>query len=57
MIQMLELFQTEWCPSSRRVRQRLTERMLSIVGNDELAPVATEVKERLGAVVERACTA
>jgi uncharacterized protein (DUF302 family) len=33
------------------------ERMLSIVGNDELAPVATEVKERLGAVVERACTA
>jgi uncharacterized protein (DUF302 family) len=33
------------------------ERMLSIVGNDELAPVATEVKERLGAVVEHACTA
>jgi glutathione S-transferase len=22
---MLELFQTEWCPASRRVRQRLTE--------------------------------
>ena len=22
---MLELFQTEWCPSSRQVRQRLTE--------------------------------
>lgn len=22
---MLELWQTEWCPSSRRVRQRLTE--------------------------------
>ena len=22
---MLELFQSEWCPSSRRVRQRLTE--------------------------------
>jgi glutathione S-transferase len=22
---MMELFQTEWCPSSRRVRQRLTE--------------------------------
>ena len=33
------------------------ERMLSIVGNDQLAPVAAEVKERLGAVVERACTA
>jgi len=22
---MLELYQAEWCPSSRRVRQRLTE--------------------------------
>ena len=22
---MLQLFQTEWCPASRRVRQRLTE--------------------------------
>jgi uncharacterized protein (DUF302 family) len=33
------------------------ERMLSIVGNDQLAPVAAEVKERLGAVVERACLA
>lgn len=22
---MLELFQTEWCPASRRIRQRLTE--------------------------------
>ncbi len=30
------------------------ERMLSIVDNDELAPVAAEVKGRLGAVVERA---
>jgi uncharacterized protein (DUF302 family) len=33
------------------------ERMLSIVGNDQLAPVAAEVKQRLGAVVERGCTA
>lgn len=33
------------------------ERMLSIVGNDQLTPVAAEVKERLGAVVERACLA
>ena len=33
------------------------ERMLSIVGNEQLGPVAAEVKERLGAVVERACTA
>jgi uncharacterized protein (DUF302 family) len=31
------------------------ERMLSIVGNDRLAPVAAAVKERLSAVVERAC--
>ncbi|HUJ55826.1 MAG TPA: DUF302 domain-containing protein [Gaiellaceae bacterium] len=30
------------------------ERMLSIVGNDELAPVAAEVREKLAAVVERA---
>ena len=30
------------------------ERMLSIVGNEELAPVATQVREKLGAVVERA---
>ena len=33
------------------------ERMLSIVDNDELAPVADQVKERLGAVVARACNA
>lgn len=30
------------------------ERMLSIVDNDELAPVATEVRARLATVVERA---
>ena len=30
------------------------ERMLSLVGNDELAPVAAEVRSRLAAVVERA---
>jgi len=30
------------------------ERMLSIVDNDVLAPVATDVKSRLAAVVERA---
>jgi uncharacterized protein (DUF302 family) len=29
-------------------------RMLSIVDNDELAPVAADVKARLGAVIERA---
>lgn len=32
------------------------ERMLSLVGNDELAPVATEVRDKLAAVVERAST-
>jgi uncharacterized protein (DUF302 family) len=32
------------------------ERMLSIVDNDELAPVAADVKGRLRAVVERAAT-
>ena len=32
------------------------ERMLSIVDNDELAPVAADVKARLGAVVERAAS-
>ena len=30
------------------------ERMLSIVGNDALAPIAAEVRQRLAAVVERA---
>jgi uncharacterized protein (DUF302 family) len=30
------------------------ERMLSIVGNDAIAPVAAEVRRRLAAVVERA---
>ena len=29
------------------------ERMLSIVGNDELAPIAAKVREKLAAVVER----
>lgn len=28
---MLELFQTEWCPASRRVRERLTELGLDYV--------------------------
>ena len=32
------------------------ERMLSIVGNDELAPVAATVREKLAAVVDRAAT-
>ncbi len=32
------------------------ERMLSIVGNDGLAPVAAEVRRRLASVVERAAS-
>lgn len=28
---MLELWQTEWCPASRRIRQRLTELGLDVV--------------------------
>jgi len=85
---MVELWQTEWCRASRRIRQRRVlcdidaqpslreklgvdgepytilgawnraavdaERMPSIVGNDELAPVASAVREKLAAVVERA---
>jgi uncharacterized protein (DUF302 family) len=30
------------------------ERMLSIVGNDKLAPIAAQVRDKLAAVVERA---
>ena len=32
------------------------ERMLSIIGNDALAPIASDVRRRLAAVVERAVT-
>ena len=32
------------------------ERMLSIVGNDELQPIAEQVREKLAAVVERAAS-
>lgn len=44
---MLELYQTEWCPASRRVRQRLTE-----LGLDWLAhqvPVERESRRELEA--------
>ena len=33
------------------------ERMLSIVGNDELAPIAARVRDKLAAVVDRAVSA
>jgi len=38
---MLELWQTEWCPASRRVRQRLTE-----LGIDYLTRQVPVEKER-----------
>ena len=37
---MLELFQTEWCPASRRIRQRLTELGLDYLNNQ--VPVERE---------------
>jgi glutathione S-transferase len=40
---MLELYQTEWCPASRRVRQRLTELDLTYVSRQ----VPVEREERL----------
>jgi glutathione S-transferase len=39
---MIELFQTEWCPASRRVRQRLTELGLDYVNRQ----VPAEREER-----------
>lgn len=39
---MLRLFQTEWCPASRRVRQRLTELDVAYVA----LPVPVERDER-----------
>jgi glutaredoxin 3 len=39
---MLELFQTEWCPGSRRIRQRLTELGLDYLNHQ----VPVERKER-----------
>jgi glutathione S-transferase len=47
---MLELWQTEWCPASRRVRQRLTELGVDFVGRQ--VPVErtdrTLLRERTG---------
>lgn len=42
-MQMLELFQTEWCPASRRVRQRLTELGVDYIGRQ----VPVERQERI----------
>src|SRR5512143_985216 len=44
---MLELWQTEWCPASRRVRQRLTELGLDYVARQ--VPVEREDRAALQA--------
>ena len=43
----LELWQTEWCPFSHRVRQRLTELGLSFTARQ--VPVETEARSELRA--------
>jgi glutathione S-transferase len=42
---MLELFQTEWCPGSRRIRQRLTELGLDYLNHQ--VPVEREQRTAL----------
>jgi|SRR6187401_2579286 glutathione S-transferase len=42
---MLELYQTEWCPASRRVRERLTELGLDYLVHQ--VPVEREKRTRL----------
>src|SRR6266545_2486868 len=42
---MLELFQTEWCPGSRRIRQRLTELGLDYLNHQ--VPVEREQRTLL----------
>jgi glutathione S-transferase len=42
---MLELFQAEWCPASRRVRERLTE--LGIDYTNRQVPVEREARTAL----------
>ena len=42
---MLELWQTEWCPASRRVRQRLTELGVDYVARQ--VPVEQERRDAL----------
>ena len=43
----LELWQTEWCPASRRVRQRLTELGLTYLAHQ--VPVEREERTELAA--------
>ena len=42
---LLELYQTEWCPASRRVRQRLTE--LDVTYLSRQVPVEREQRSEL----------
>ena len=42
---MVELWQTEWCPASRRVRQRLTELGVDYVAHQ--VPVERDQRTRL----------
>ena len=42
---LLELYQTEWCPASRRVRQRLTELDVAYVARQ--VPVERNQREEL----------
>jgi len=49
VIEMLELFQTEWCPASRRVRERLTELGLDYINRQ--VPVEREARTALRGVV------
>ncbi len=44
----LELWQTEWCPASHRVRQRLTELGLTFTAHQ--VPVDPEAREQLRTV-------
>jgi glutathione S-transferase len=44
---MLELYQTEWCPASRRVRERLTELGLDYLIHQ--VPVEREARATLAA--------
>jgi len=46
---VLELFQTEWCPASRRVRQRLTELDVDYVSRQ--VPVEREARTALRAAI------
>ncbi len=48
-MRMLELFQTEWCPASRRVRQQLTELGLDYINRQ--VPVEREARTALRRVV------